>query len=164
MVAVPLLWWGIRSCAEDDSVPPSPPVSMSENKTPDNELQGMVISLQVENTMLKATIKQTAAELAVQTSRANDYETLYNQNLAELRALKVDYSVALGKWSELQGKAYDIDEVYRQVETLNVRYNWLWDKIQAVNSRTDNTTTTNLTAEKRANFYQMWDLWYKTIK
>jgi len=47
---------------------------------------------------------------------------------------------------------------------LLAEYNRLSDAVKEVNSRDDPTTTSNLTEEKRDNFYELWDLWYITLK
>jgi len=47
--------------------------------------------------------------------------------------------------------------------TMKERYFALVARIDAVNDLTDPTTTSNLTANKRDNFLEMWSLWYKTL-
>ena len=46
-------------------------------------------------------------------------------------------------------------------EELN--YQILLDRIAEVSKRTDITTSSNLTPEKRTQFYEMWDIWVETL-
>ena len=56
------------------------------------------------------------------------------------------------------------ESLVEQLELARDRHQRLVDQLIAVKGRTDNTTTSNLTAEKRAIFFEMFDIWYQTIE
>lgn len=133
-----------------------------------NDLRTQYIAIQVEKATLESTLAQRdgiikALQAVQATTPPADYETykraideanqLRTQALNDLWTLQIEYDNIR---SSLQ---FQMDETQRNLDSLNA----LKVKLAAVNNRTDITTTSNLTAEKRANFYQMWDLWYPTL-
>ena len=93
------------------------------------------------------------------------------RTIATTPAPKEDY------WQELVNTRAALATITNELDMANKRvmrenaenaellaeYNRLSDAIKEVNTRDDPTTTSNLTEEKRDNFYELWDLWYITL-
>ena len=58
----------------------------------------------------------------------------------------------------------DYLQALKDIEKAKATYQALWDRLDEVTNHTDNTTTSNLTPEKRIHFYEMWNLWIKTVE
>ncbi len=122
------------------------------------QLSSSQISLQESKnkvTQHENEIKELKNKLASSPSQA-DYQQIstawvLSQQQLKQALLEKDSLVKVNKQSESNYKIV--------IEN----YNGLWSAIDKVTTRTDETTTTNLTAEKRANFYEMWSLWLKTV-
>ena len=106
------------------------------------------INLSLENESLRSHIKSLPGEAGYKS-----ITQAWNACQAELQKA-LPYKERLTALTEI----WDEEKV-----NLTDRLKNLMLALEKVNDRTDLTTTTNLTAEKRANFYELWDIWYDTL-
>ena len=55
------------------------------------------------------------------------------------------------------------ESLVEQLDLVRGKHQRLVDQLVAIDNRTDNTTTSNLTAEERTIFYKMWDIKWPTF-
>ena len=162
ITVAPLLLMG---CGNPEATPTiSVPVVESDLAQRNAELEKELYESQLNyaqasaayNSALQA-YNSTLAQIGV--SPVTVYPT-YPDRLQELIATQI----ALQEWAD---RYTDIEKLYlktRQSEfDVTEKLEYLLGAIERVNNKTDKTTTSNLTAEKREHFYEMWSLWYDTV-
>lgn len=116
-----------------------------------------VAQLQADKTNLSNQVKQLQGQLAM-APKQQDYTAL-KQLLANTNTALVNMT---NQQAETQRRVNALAtteyELTRKLNESKAQYQELQGKIQAVTDKTDLTTTTNLTAEKRAHFYEMWNI------
>ena len=131
-------------------------------------------NLQVEYLLLDSAYKsalQTIDSIG-QITQAVTPDTGQEQKIKQLQGeianLRAALQAATDATSPFEQRFYKSQQEYAAlVNEMNkeiAKRQVLLDKIAKVTARTDSTTSTNLTPEKRANFYEMWDLWIKTME
>ena len=175
------------SCGNSDDNEPTPEPSVDieapadivapEVGTPARQifdLQCQVNLLTVEKQALQEAFDVNSVTLRDTLARQQEYFTLYQKATKEVERLNKIIAITM---SELQGTGddigiyqdyneglrYDIEILKEQLNDLNVKYNTLISRIDKVSDRQDITVSSNLTAEKRTHFYEMWDIWIKTV-
>ena len=139
-----------------------------------SELSTEHYNLQVEYLLLDSAYKsalQTIDSIG-QITQAVTPDLAQAQQITQLQGeianLRVALDAATAATSPFEQRFYKSQYDYLAalvaIEEEKAMYQALWDKLDAVTKHTDNTTTSNLTVEKRAHFYEMWPLWLKTLE
>lgn len=109
------------------------------------------LRLQIENQLNNAPKQQQLDELRQQLS-------VLNISLADMTNRQAE---AQRRVNALAASEY---ELTRQRDTVQQTLDALRAKLDRVTGRTDVTCSTNLTLAKRQAFYEMWDIWVKTLE
>jgi len=122
-------------------------------------------------------IAQLNADKANLTNRIkyleNQVAGMYSvQEITELRQQLASVNSALGdmtlKQAEAQARVNALAaseyELTRQRNDVQQALDALWGKLRAVTGRSDITCSTNTTDATRKAFYELWDIWIKTLE
>jgi len=113
------------------------------------------VNLALENESLRSHIKGLPGEAGYR-SITQAWEVCQEQ-LQEALSYKVTST-------ELSEKLTELSKTWKERRAILIdRVEYFELALEKVNDRVDPTTTSNLTAEKRANFYELWDIWYETL-
>ena len=138
-----------------------------------NDISTEHYNLQVEYLLLDSAYKSAlqTIESMGQITQAVTPDLAQAQQITQLQGeianLRVALQAATDATSPFEQRFYKSQQEYfaalEDIEKEKAKHQVLLDRMAKVTARTDITTSTNLTPEKRANFYEMWDLWIKTV-
>jgi len=143
-------------------------------QTEHTKLQAEYVSLQFtyESTKqnadnVNALIQGLTQRDSISAQQVSDLQDKLAELRAEIPNLRIALQVATDERAVFERRflqsQYDNTLAVDRIEEYRLIHQVLLDRITEVTDHTDITTTSNLTAEKRSNFYEMWDLWIETL-
>ena len=128
-----------------------------------NQQKQQVAQLNTDKLNLQNQVNQLQYQLSIAPTQ---------EQAAELRGELAAVNSALGDMTNKQAQAQarvnalaaSEYEINRQWNDTKLSLKALQDKIKAVTARTDITCTTNTTDATRKAFYELWDIWVKTLE
>lgn len=147
----------------------------NELRTEHIELQTKYVVLEVAYESAKQNVDSINSLLqnlsqgsATSTKQISDLQKRIEQLQGELPNLRVALQTATDERYTFEQRflrsQYDNTLLVDRLENEQAGHQDLLDRLSDVNERTDITTSSNLTPEKRGHFYEMWDLWIETLK
>jgi len=146
----------------------------SDLRTEHIKLQGEYVALQFAYESAKqnadninSLIQKLSQSSDTNAKQVSDLQAELTQVKSEIPNIRVALRIATDERAIFEKRflqsQYDNTLLADRIEQGQQIHQDLLDRMAEVTGRTDNTTTSNLTAEKRANFYEMWDLWIETL-
>ena len=128
-----------------------------------NQQRQQIAQLNADKANLQNQLKQVQGQLSSAPTQ---------QQITELRAQLATVNSALGDMTNKQAEAQkrvnalaaSEYELTRQWNDTKLSLKALQSKLDSVTARTDITCTTNTTPATRKAFYEMWDIWVKTLE
>ena len=151
----------------------SAPVSMPSPVKASTANQVYVLNLQLRQVLAEYKVLDETFLANHQAYEANKRSAAELYAITEKQARQIKELDEAMAWQtgEVYRLAKERDKAAEDMQTLGNtwlelvdRHNALLGRLAAVDNRSDNTTTSNLTAEKRAAFFEMWDLLYPTLR
>ncbi len=167
LISLLIITTALIGCASpqpvEDTAPPAPTYEKEYN-----DLLSEHGKLQAKYDELLASFERNHATITAVVNDWNEAKQIYDRTKERNVQINDELNNYINWLNDCQENAdglYDTAVIIQdELDLITDKYNKLMSQIGLVTSRQDITTTSNLTAEERASFYEMWDLWIKTLE